>query len=84
MNSTILWGVRPCSLVMFFFIACLTYTSMLQMDAVRSSEISVNFYQTKRLHIPEDNTVHNHILVLHSVKYLSYVNKVCIVLAQLV
>jgi hypothetical protein len=30
------------------------------MQAVRSSEISVNFYQITRHHIPEDNSLHSH------------------------
>jgi hypothetical protein len=29
-------------------------------DEVPSSVTSVNFYQTKRRHIPEHNTLHNH------------------------
>jgi hypothetical protein len=40
--------------------ACFTYSSSLKLEAIRSSETSVNFYQTSRHHIPEDNTVHRH------------------------
>jgi hypothetical protein len=31
------------------------------MEAVRSSETPVNFYQTTPRHIPEDNTLHSHL-----------------------
>jgi hypothetical protein len=32
----------------------------MKMEAVRSSEIPVNFYKTTRYHIPDDNTLHCH------------------------
>jgi vesicle coat complex subunit len=47
-----------------FQLAYLAYTSTLKMEAVRSSEFSVHFYQTARRHIPEDDNVRS-ILVLN-------------------
>jgi hypothetical protein len=38
----------------------LDYSSILKINAVRSSETSLNFYRTTRNHIPEDNTPHSH------------------------
>jgi hypothetical protein len=38
--------------------ACLTYSSILKMEAVHSSETSVNFYRTTRRHTPEDSTIY--------------------------
>jgi hypothetical protein len=32
----------------------------LKTETVSSSEVTVNFYQTTRCHIPEDSTVHSH------------------------
>jgi hypothetical protein len=37
--------------------ACWSYNFNLEMEAVRSSETSVNFYQTIRRHIPEDSSL---------------------------
>jgi hypothetical protein len=42
----------------YLVIICLTYSSILKMKAVHSSEMSVNFYLTTRCHIPEDRTLH--------------------------
>jgi hypothetical protein len=41
-------------------IACLSYTSTIEMKALRSSETSVNFYRTMQCHIPEESTLHDH------------------------
>jgi hypothetical protein len=61
----------PCSLVKirWYFagllpVAYFAYSSTLKIEAVRSSELSVNFYQTARCHIPEDDNVHS-ILLQH-------------------
>jgi hypothetical protein len=43
--------------VCILLVACLAYFSTLKMDAVYSSEMSVNFYQTTWHHIPEDSTL---------------------------
>jgi hypothetical protein len=40
--------------------ACWTYYSTLKMESARSSESSINFYQTTRFNIPEDSTPYNH------------------------
>jgi hypothetical protein len=39
------------------FAGCLAYSPTLKMEAVRSSETSVNFYHSTWLHISEDNTL---------------------------
>jgi hypothetical protein len=41
-------------------IGCSAYSSTLKMEATRSYEQSVNFYQTTWRHIPEDSTLHKH------------------------
>jgi hypothetical protein len=41
-------------------VSCLTYTLAVKMEAVHSSEMSVNFSQTTWLRIPADNTLHRH------------------------
>jgi hypothetical protein len=62
MKSTVFWSVTPCNLVedrrrfallesCFVMVSCLTLSSTVKMSAVRSSEISVNFYLTVRRHI---------------------------------
>jgi hypothetical protein len=38
----------------------LAYSSTLKIDAVRSSETSVDFYQTIRHHILEDSSLHSY------------------------
>jgi hypothetical protein len=38
----------------------LAYYSSLKMNAVRTSETSVNFHQTTRRHITDDNTLHDY------------------------
>jgi hypothetical protein len=48
-----------------------TWLETLKMEAVNSSEITTNIYQTTRLHIIEDNTLHcHHHEVLKANKYL--------------
>jgi hypothetical protein len=41
-------------------VSCLAFSSTLKLVAVRSSKISMNFYQTIRRYIPEDSTLHSH------------------------
>jgi hypothetical protein len=41
----------------FLLVICFTYSSTLEMEAVRSSEASVNFYQITRRHVPEDSVL---------------------------
>jgi hypothetical protein len=41
-------------------VAFLAYFSTLKMDAIFSSEMSVNFYYTTGRHIPEDSILHSH------------------------
>jgi hypothetical protein len=48
MKLTVFWDVALCSLAMI----------ALMMEAASTSETSVNFYQTTRRNIPEDNHLH--------------------------
>jgi hypothetical protein len=41
--------------------SCLAYSSTLKMKAIRSSEMSVDFYRTTQAYIPEDSTLHSHL-----------------------
>jgi hypothetical protein len=60
---TVFWDVTPCSLVQvyrrFRGICCLHHQGVLlialMMEAAGTSETSVNFYQTTRRNIPEDD-----------------------------
>jgi hypothetical protein len=45
------------NLPMFAVVSCLSYCSTLKVEAVYSSETSVNLYQTTFHHVPENNTV---------------------------
>jgi hypothetical protein len=44
----------------FLLVIFLVYYSTLKMEAMCSSETSVNFYQATRHRIPEDTSVHSH------------------------
>jgi hypothetical protein len=46
--------------VFWFPVACLADSATLDTGALRSSEISLNLYQTSRCHIPENSTVLSH------------------------
>jgi hypothetical protein len=63
----VFWVVAPCSLVEVY--QCFN----LMMEAARTSETLLNFYQTTRHYNPEDN----HILLLYVTDFLSY--KSCVV-----
>jgi hypothetical protein len=43
--------------ICFLLVASLAYSCILKTEAVRASETPVNFYQTTRSHIPQDNTI---------------------------
>jgi hypothetical protein len=47
----------PCA---FTQVCCLAYSSALKMEAISSSETSVDTQRTTRRYIPEDCTLHNH------------------------
>jgi hypothetical protein len=49
-------GPEDGSLCFRFLVGYSVYSSTLEMEAVRSSETSVNFYQTTRRQIPENST----------------------------
>jgi hypothetical protein len=52
----VFWIVAPCSLVEVYQISeVLALTIALMMEATRSSETLVNFYQTTRRYNPEDS-----------------------------
>jgi hypothetical protein len=44
----------------FTLVSCSTYYSTLKMEAIRSSETSVDFQRTTLRYIPEDGTHHSH------------------------
>jgi hypothetical protein len=44
----------------FVRVACSDFSSTLKMEAARSTETSVNFYQATLCHISEDSTLHTH------------------------
>jgi hypothetical protein len=44
----------------FTLVSCSAYSSTLKIEAICSSETSVDFQQTTRRYIPEDSTLHNH------------------------
>jgi hypothetical protein len=43
----------------FTLVSCSAYSSTLKMEAMCSSETSVDFQRTTRRYIPEDSTLHN-------------------------
>jgi hypothetical protein len=49
-----------CSPPAFTLVSCSTYSSTLKMEAICSSETSVNFERTTRHYTPEGSTFHNH------------------------
>jgi hypothetical protein len=57
-------------LLLFFFAELISLT--LKMEAICSSETSVETQQTTRRHIPEDDSLHNH----HCENLKSYMEKV--------
>jgi hypothetical protein len=59
MKSTIFWDITPCS-SSFTLVSCSAYFSTLKMEAICSSETSVETQCTTRRCIPEDGTLHNH------------------------
>jgi hypothetical protein len=63
-KSTIFWDITPCSPLKvnrraFTLVSCSAYSSILTMEAICSSETSVDFQRTTRRYIPEDSTLHN-------------------------
>jgi hypothetical protein len=44
----------------FARVSCSAYSSTLKMEAILSSETSVNFQRTAQRNITEDSTLHNH------------------------
>jgi hypothetical protein len=41
-------------------VSCLAYSPTPKMEAIHSSETSVDFYHTTRCYVPEDSTLHSH------------------------
>jgi hypothetical protein len=63
MKMAVFWVVAPCSLVedyrRFRGVCCLLLIALM-MEAVSTSEMSVNFYQTIRRYNPEDSHLRTH------------------------
>jgi hypothetical protein len=62
MKSIIIWDMTPCSplpLATCLLVGLLDFSSTLKMEAICSSETSVDTQRTTRRHIPEDDTLHN-------------------------
>jgi hypothetical protein len=62
----------------FTLVSCSTYSSILNMEAICSSETSVDFQWTTRRYIPEDRTLHNHRfenLKLYKILYIASTGK---------
>jgi hypothetical protein len=64
----------------FMLVSCLSYYSTLNMKAIYSSEMSVDFQQITWRYIPEDRTLQ--INLVHSVKYNFFVIHFNIILAS--
>jgi hypothetical protein len=65
MKSAVFWVVAPCSLEEVNqrfrgLAASIIRAIALMMEAARTSETLVNFYQTTRCYNPEDSTLHTH------------------------
>jgi hypothetical protein len=45
----------------FMLVSCLAYSSTLKMEAICSSDTSVDFQQFTRRYIPEDSTLYTHV-----------------------
>jgi hypothetical protein len=54
------WQASLCLPPAFTLVSCSAYSPTLKMEAICSSEMSVNFQRTTRRYIPEDSTLHNH------------------------
>jgi hypothetical protein len=52
MKMVVFWVAAPCSLVEFYLIT-------LMMEAVSTSETTINYYQTTRRYNPEDSHLHS-------------------------
>jgi hypothetical protein len=62
MKMAVFWVVTPCSLVGIYQCLRGTCTSIIwvMMEAARTSETLVNFYQTTWHYNPEDSHLHTH------------------------
>jgi hypothetical protein len=67
MKSTIFWDITLCNPLKviaelslppaFMLVSCLAYSLTLKMEAIYSSEMSVDFQWTTQHYIPEDSTL---------------------------
>jgi hypothetical protein len=55
---TTFWGLSHC--YAFTLVSCSAYSSTLKMEAICSSETSVDIQQITQRYIPEDSTLHNY------------------------
>jgi hypothetical protein len=70
MKFRVFWDVLPCSQLMLTDVSEVRTASIisLMMQAVRTSETSVNIYLTTQQFIPEDSTFHSLLLFTKFVK----------------
>jgi hypothetical protein len=59
MKMAVFWVEAPCSLVEVSEVLAASIIIALMMEAVRTSETLVNFYQTTRCNNPEDSRLQN-------------------------
>jgi hypothetical protein len=58
LKMAVFWVIAPCSLVKAYRRFRYAYIIALIMEAVSTSKMSVNFYQTTRRNKPEDSQLH--------------------------
>jgi hypothetical protein len=68
MKCSVFWDITPCRTLQlpraFTLVSCLAYPSTLKIEAILSSEKSVDFQQTTRRYISEDRTLRNKVIYL--------------------
>jgi hypothetical protein len=89
MKNFIFWDITPCSPLRvnrlfggtchlidtcFALVSCLAYSSTLNMEAICSSETSLDFQWTTQLYIPEDRTLDKYVIQSQKISRLCRIN----------